>query len=1427
MRFIFKIFMFFVFLLVFSQGTAVSGTVDNATLSPSGSVIQNRKAQEITFSAMNDQPFALKDYYVKIKYDGGLSVTGLTVSPPAVKAEISAKRNLIEIKWEGIQPNTELKATFNASNSIDVYNATYNITPQGILFHDYNRNRYAGTCNAVTIVVRAELIPPSGPKNVNSVPGDGYIRISWDPNTEADISGYDVYRSADSISYAKIGSTQDANLSDAGVNDGSTYYYKVMAVDKFGNESEFSIATAETYKAINIKTYDSPGAAVAATGDINGDGKADLVLGYPNANRHKYTAIGRVDIFYGGSTSVTPDMTIYGEKEYDRFGYSLTITDLNSDGYGDLIVGAPYYSEHQQTPGPGPVTAELGKVYVYSGADQLSFNPVLTILGEWHHNKFWNGYTTDKLGYSVSPAGDVNRDGYQDVLIGAPDGAPYAPYGPTMYDLEYTGKVTVLLGGPIISYRGFHLFGINSDEHMGYSATSAGDINADGFVDLVAGGKATYSTNGTAYLFYGGINIEVPDVVFGGPNNYGKAVAGLDMNGDGYSDIAVASEGSLSLYYGPNVSNSPDVVFSHSGSFISSLGDINRDGYEDLVSGGPLVCFGSSTGDNVADISRIGVNIKIIGVGDIDNDDVKDVVAADPDKVYIYSLARYLGLPEIMIFTPKANSATGLRDITINGAIKGNVVKLFIGGQQVPLSPDGLFSTLVSLSEGFNIIEIIAETPDGKISKRTLNVRYSSQITPLTVSITSPADGTTMNSTPITVTGTVNGPSPTVAVNGVKAAVSGSTFTAGLNLKEGPNTITAVATDSYGQTASHSITVTLLARGTVTGTVTDSFTGLPVSNVSVTVADFSETHTAATDSGGAYTISGITQGSFTAVFEKAGYVKQTINSTISAGQILSLNVQLAPVPPLNITIASPQDGAVVSSSPITIAGDVNNNANVTINGIRASVNGSTFSASIPLIEGQNTIMAVAADQYGQSVSKSIRVTLSTKGILTGTVTDSLTGLPLSQATVSVNDSLNITQTTLTDNDGRYTMAGIANGMFTGSITKTGYAAYPVSGTISAGQTTTANASLSLISPTISSITVSNVIFGSATITWKTDQPSDSLAEYGATTAYGSSVTDAMLTTNHSVTLTGLAPSTTYHFRVASKNSYGSSSTSIDNTFTTPGVITLTITSPYEGSTLSRPDLTVTGAITNAAGNETGVTVNGKVAYVYGGQFTAGHVPLAEGSNTITVTATDTSGNTATTSITVNAATSGNYVRLTSNMESGIAPLEATLTIGSTSPVSDSYVTYQGPGPVEFISMTRTEYRVKMTVEGIYYFTADVTGTDGNVYQDTVALTVMDKAKIDALLKGKWEGMKGALKNKDTEEAMDYFIERSKERYRGIFEALKDQLPVIMETFIEFNITDVYENVAEYEIVANENGVLYSYPGLFIKDGTGIWKFKDF
>ncbi len=104
---------------------------------------------------------------------------------------------------------------------------------------------------------------------------------------------------------------------------------------------------------------------------------------------------------------------------------------------------------------------------------------------------------------------------------------------------------------------------------------------------------------------------------------------------------------------------------------------------------------------------------------------------------------------------------------------------------------------------------------------------------------------------------------------------------------------------------------------------------------------------------------------------------------------------------------------------------------------------------------------------------------------------------------------------------------------------------------------------------------------------------------------------------------------------------------------------------------------------------------------------------------------------------------------------------------------------------------------------------------------------INKGSLNSLLNQKWEGMKRALKQKDIEGALRYFLDQSKPKYRQIFESLKDQLPAIMDTYVEFNIISISENTAEYEVVSKENGKLYSHPGRFVKDYDSVWKFKDF
>lgn len=228
-------------------------------------------------------------------------------------------------------------------------------------------------------------------------------------------------------------------------------------------------------------------------------------------------------------------------------------------------------------------------------------------------------------------------------------------------------------------------------------------------------------------------------------------------------------------------------------------------------------------------------------------------------------------------------------------------------------------------------------------------------------------------------------------------------------------------------------------------------------------------------------------------------------------------------------------------------------------------------------------------------------------------------------------------------------------------------------------------------------------------------------------------------------------------------------------------------------------------------------------------FVANHVPLEEGENTITVTATDTEGNTAAASINVTALTAGDYIRITADTESGISPLETTLRVeGSFSFTEEPNLTHDGPGEVEFLENPNdNEFTVSITIPGIYYFTAEVE-YQGETYADTVAIQVLSEAELDALLRAKWEGMKAALAQNDIDSAVSYFDDFSKDSYGAIFNALTSQQRLqITQEFSDIKFIRIMKNSAEYDIRTVRDDKEYSFYLLFVRDEDGLWKIRSF
>lgn len=319
--------------------------------------------------------------------------------------------------------------------------------------------------------------------------------------------------------------------------------------------------------------YEEMGASVS-TGDFNNDGYDDVAIGAPSNT----SSTGKVYIYYGAAAGLplSPDTSLSGEASSNYFGYAVSATgDANNDGYSDLIVGA--YGNN----------ASAGKIYLYLGSSSgIQTSASQTVVGEGNGNRF---------GYAVSFAGDVNNDGYDDVMIGA-----YA-YGTNL------GKVYIYPGNSsgMSTSTSRTLTGEAINNNFGYSVSSAGDTNNDGYDDIVIGAYRYSSYTGRVYIYNGsgsGIPASPTQTLTGAASNNDFGISAKtagDVNNDGYDDIVIgadfadSSNGLAYIYLGSasgiqasiNNTLTPGDSGNYFGSAVSPAGDINNDGYDDVVVG--------------------------------------------------------------------------------------------------------------------------------------------------------------------------------------------------------------------------------------------------------------------------------------------------------------------------------------------------------------------------------------------------------------------------------------------------------------------------------------------------------------------------------------------------------------------------------------------------------------------------------------------------------------------------------------------------------------------------------------------------------------------------------------------------------------------------------------------------------------------------
>ncbi|MBJ03695.1 MAG: hypothetical protein CMB65_03240, partial [Euryarchaeota archaeon] len=326
-----------------------------------------------------------------------------------------------------------------------------------------------------------------------------------------------------------------------------------------------------------LETSESTGFGTDANADAdyNQDGFSDLTYGEPGYANDT----GAVHIHYGSITGYasSSDVTLFGPHEGARFGASLAVVgNSTGTGYDNLLVGSPL-----ATNSSGNTT---GAVYLYSGsALGLISNPT------------WVG-TSDTInshfGSRVDHAGDINGDGYSDMLV--------TELGWSNADND-KGRVHVIEGGSIIQGISTTITGDTPNVILGYAIAGIGDSNGDGFDDIAIGSSddvTAVSGRGQAQIHLGSANgiSEIANTTWIRIDQwtlFGHSISALgDVNDDGYTDIAISEMGvnKIWIYHGSASGFTSQSNYSMTsnngwGLNIQPAGDINDDGVIDFLIG--------------------------------------------------------------------------------------------------------------------------------------------------------------------------------------------------------------------------------------------------------------------------------------------------------------------------------------------------------------------------------------------------------------------------------------------------------------------------------------------------------------------------------------------------------------------------------------------------------------------------------------------------------------------------------------------------------------------------------------------------------------------------------------------------------------------------------------------------------------------------
>ncbi len=458
----------------------------------------------------------------------------------------------------------------------------------------------------------------------------------WSVATAGDVNG-DAY--ADVV----VGAPWDDNPT---TNEGIAYVYHG------GAEAPATVATLREPNQAAAHL----GEAVAFAGDVNGDGYADVVAGAPGYDTGVPNA-GKAYLFLGSPTGITPTTwSPEGAQQDGGMGAAVASAgDVNGDGYGDVLVGTPTWD--------APQGEDAGKAELYLGSPTgLAATPAWTKEGAG---------LQFLLGTSLGTAGDINADGFGDVIVGVPHDSQGMAGGQALVFLGSASGLPAMQDWAL---------GSGQPDALGYSVGTAGDVNRDGYADVVVGAPAFDSgqvDEGRAFLFLGGPSGPAGSAQWTIESNataafLGQSIAAAgDVNGDGYGDVIVGvpggADGSARIYLGSatGLSTSPARTLlgsawgggfnSNFGASVASAGDVNGDGFADVIIGSPFhqingpvdivghafVALGSAAGvsssfvfDGTDAQSSASYGWSVSGGGDLDGDGYADIAVGSPENTH-------------------------------------------------------------------------------------------------------------------------------------------------------------------------------------------------------------------------------------------------------------------------------------------------------------------------------------------------------------------------------------------------------------------------------------------------------------------------------------------------------------------------------------------------------------------------------------------------------------------------------------------------------------------------------------------------------------------------------------------------------------------------------------------------------------------------